>query len=579
MRSAGWAIPIHGGNAELPTLDSIQVGVSDGFEPDRAVSNGTLMAETRKNDSSHVSNQTKRSISDGRAPTQGATKVTFFARFFHGKVAIVTIGGVWLSSSLFLLFRLVASAIAVRRMLRLARPCEDATLLNALSNGSQRVGLTTTPRLLVSDQISAPMVLAYFQPTLLIPTLTTKQHGEKQFTTTISHELAHIRRRDGWVRLWAQLVTVVLPLQPLVWWMRKSFFEACEEACDDWAVATGSDPVDLASVLTAWSDGFRDRRELVLAVGMSGTRSRIRRLLAMSDTPSAKLSVRWRFCATTVAILIFAGLGFAQPLGQVDPAETQARTNDEPDRTPEHQQQQPNGPSAKETNESSEAISITGTCVDENDEPVPQARVRLFRFGPDGSHPTKMKQTELQGSHCDSKGRFAFKQITRSHKFDSWIVIAQHPGNATTCDYIAAEALGDQTVELKLHPAATLKGRVVNEDGNSVPGALVSAGGPLPNPVSGICASISDAEGYYEISDLRPFSLADQKLRPTGDGAYYMISQRSGWVQHHDYARDKFPYSKIPGTANVTVRRPATGDRRRPSRFEGIWLASNRCVG
>jgi hypothetical protein len=73
---------------------------------------------------------------------------------------------VWLSSSLLLLVRLAASAIAVRRMIGDVRICKDSILLDAVSAASQRVGLTTTPRVLVSNRISAPMVLAYFRPAL-----------------------------------------------------------------------------------------------------------------------------------------------------------------------------------------------------------------------------------------------------------------------------------------------------------------------------------------------------------------------------------------------------------------------------
>ena len=195
--------------------------------------------------------------------------------------------------------------------------------------------------------------------------------------------------------------------------------------------------------------------------------------------------------------------------------------------------------------------------MNDKNEPFPGARVRLFRYGHDANDTSKMTQTALQSTHCDSNGHFAFKDIARSGRADLWIVIAQHPGWATDSTYVAAEAHGDQTLTLKIHPAATLKGRVVNEEGKSVPGAIVSVGSPLIKAVPDIRAAISNADGYYEISDLRPFDLADEKPHPTGDGAYDMISQCFGQVQHSDYAHDMFPYSKIPGIANVTVQRPA----------------------
>ena len=60
------------------------------------------------------------------------------------------------------------------------------------------------------------------------------------------HELAHVARGDGWSRLGVECILVMLPVQPLIWLLRRSFHTTCEESCDDWAVATGTNPIDLA---------------------------------------------------------------------------------------------------------------------------------------------------------------------------------------------------------------------------------------------------------------------------------------------------------------------------------------------
>jgi polysaccharide export outer membrane protein len=93
---------------------------------------------------------------------------------------------------------------------------------------------------------------------------------------------------------------------------RRAFHVACEEACDDWAVATGSNPVDLADMLTAWMHGSRPKATL-LAIGMSSTKARTLRLLALHATPTAKLARRWHWAGACAAVLIVAGLAVAQP--------------------------------------------------------------------------------------------------------------------------------------------------------------------------------------------------------------------------------------------------------------------------
>src|SRR5262249_16512260 len=54
--------------------------------------------------------------------------------------------------------------------------------------------------------------------------------------TLLVHELAHLRRRDHWVRLLEMLATGLFWWHPVVWWARRELREAEEQCCDAWVV-------------------------------------------------------------------------------------------------------------------------------------------------------------------------------------------------------------------------------------------------------------------------------------------------------------------------------------------------------
>jgi beta-lactamase regulating signal transducer with metallopeptidase domain len=74
-------------------------------------------------------------------------------------------------------------------------------------------------------------------PLLLLPEKLLERLSDEQRATVLAHELAHLRRRDHWVR---RLEMVVLGLYwwlPVVWWARRELHEAEEECCDAWVVS------------------------------------------------------------------------------------------------------------------------------------------------------------------------------------------------------------------------------------------------------------------------------------------------------------------------------------------------------
>src|SRR5262249_32942770 len=100
-----------------------------------------------------------------------------------------------------------------------------------------RLGLARCPRVCLVPGAVSPMLWALGGAArLLLPAELLPRLGAEQRATLLTHELAHLKRRDHWVRV---LELVVLGLYwwfPLVWWARRELREAEEECCDAWVV-------------------------------------------------------------------------------------------------------------------------------------------------------------------------------------------------------------------------------------------------------------------------------------------------------------------------------------------------------
>ena len=528
VRTSDWGVPIRISQIELD-LDSSDsrpvTDVSDIVERSPL----TMPASKPVAQDTDLHQPASKDLSAGLGPFVETNPSNSSA---YGQQTVLSVVGLlWLGLSTILLLRLLASFVSVQWIARSAWPCSDDRVHDAIASTSSRLGLRSPPQVLISDKISTPMVLAFFRSTLLIPNNERIHASENHLNTALAHELAHVKRYDGWKRLFVHLVVVLLPLQPIVWLMRRSFFVATEEACDDIAVSVGNDPVDLATVLTNWCGSSRDERKLLLTAGMSATRSRVLRLLNKSYAPLPSLSKNWKSGASVVALLLCSGISLPY-----FSSETEQTSRSQESAT------------AVEDTE-----SISGICVDENDKPIPNAEVRLFRvFVSD----LETREIEQDRTKSNAKGEFRFN-IESPVESSGWWVVAKSKGKATLTQS-AHSTVEDSPFTMQMKPGGKLRGRVLDSGGNPVEGATVSFHSPFNNPVEGIRTSISDKNGNYELTGLSLMNLANQQPQPQPDGTSISISRCTGIVRHADYAWDRFSVTRVPDLVNITLQPSAT---------------------
>lgn len=135
---------------------------------------------------------------------------------------------------------LVARRVGEQRALRAraaaghAAPTEVIALVAA---AARRLGLRRAPEVVVDPAGVVPWVVGLRRPALVLPASLLGAGAD--LGAAVSHELAHLRRRDAWLRLVQLAAGCALFFFPLVRWINRRIDAAREQACDAWAVAHG----------------------------------------------------------------------------------------------------------------------------------------------------------------------------------------------------------------------------------------------------------------------------------------------------------------------------------------------------
>ncbi len=218
---------------------------------------------------------------------------------------------VWLGGSVLWLAATLYSIWRFQRVLRWAKiappSIQDHTRRLAAKFGIQR-----PPRVYVVAGAVSPMIWAVGgAPRLLFPAGLLDRLDTEQRAALLLHELAHVRRRDHWVRFLELLVVALYWWHPVVWWARRELREAEEQCCDAWVVwaSSGEGQTYARALLEAVAFVSHTRSPLPAAASGIGHVSHLKRRLTMimqGNTPRSLSALGW---------MIVLGLGlFLLPL-------------------------------------------------------------------------------------------------------------------------------------------------------------------------------------------------------------------------------------------------------------------------
>jgi beta-lactamase regulating signal transducer with metallopeptidase domain len=226
--------------------------------------------------------------------------------------------GLWLLGALLIAVKQIRGFIRLWKLRRIGQPASPK-LLRWVSELAAKMNLRS-PKVRVVPGLASPLVAGLVRPVLLWPEQLEEQLGESGLKAVLVHELAHLRRRDHWVRWLEVLAECVWWWNPLFRLARSRVRQYAELACDAWVLAVlpqarRAYAEALVEVCARVSQG----RQAVPALGIDGEGDFQRRLtMIMRETVACKLPRRTLLAIVAAALLVLPGF----TLGQDKPKST-----------------------------------------------------------------------------------------------------------------------------------------------------------------------------------------------------------------------------------------------------------------
>ena len=164
----------------------------------------------------------------------------------------------YLAGTASLTLRFVWQCVQLRLLAREATPLslkpENAMLLQQCC---ARFGVVKV-HVAVAREARTPLTFGLRRPTLLLPRGFVEEVAAPELRTTLSHELAHVARRDAAKHVLYRLLWLPVAYHPAAWLVMTNLAETRERVCDRMAAAATGDArqyahslLELASLLTA----------------------------------------------------------------------------------------------------------------------------------------------------------------------------------------------------------------------------------------------------------------------------------------------------------------------------------------
>jgi len=206
----------------------------------------------------------------------------------------------WFAGVLLFSLRSAGGFFLVVRLRRKESTPVSRDLLSLCQTLQERMGITRIVRYCESLQLSAPVVVGWIRPVVLLPVSALTGLDETQLQAVIAHELAHIRRLDAFVNLFQIAVESLLFYHPAVWWLGKCIREERENCCDDAAVTVCGSAVTYAHALARMAESHA-APQLAMAANRGSLAARVARLLGIASSSGGQ-----RGANLSVGVLCFS---------------------------------------------------------------------------------------------------------------------------------------------------------------------------------------------------------------------------------------------------------------------------------
>ena len=217
----------------------------------------------------------------------------------------------WLAGVAILFVRLVFSRLRLRALLRRAQAVDSIHMTARLRWLCRDLGIKREVVLLASSEIDVPIAAGVFNPRIVLSPQSAEWNDTRR-EAVLSHELAHLKRLDGFTQLLAELACAIYWFNPVVWLSARGMRFERERACDDYVLSFGTAASDYAHELLEIVSTLR-RPQPAAALAMARRSQLEGRVLAMLDprVPHRAMSRGMAFLMTAAIIVITLPLAAA----------------------------------------------------------------------------------------------------------------------------------------------------------------------------------------------------------------------------------------------------------------------------
>ncbi len=143
----------------------------------------------------------------------------------------------WIAGVTLLSALVLQRVVSVRRSLYRSRP-PGRHMVTLLEECRADLGIAAQVTLRLTNEMRSPCVCGFARPVILLPAALPPELWPQGLRTILTHELAHIKRRDAWVSLAQTVLQVAYFWHPLVWAANAKLRTLRELAVDETVVVT-----------------------------------------------------------------------------------------------------------------------------------------------------------------------------------------------------------------------------------------------------------------------------------------------------------------------------------------------------
>jgi len=193
---------------------------------------------------------------------------------------------VWAGGSVHSLAMILAANLRLTWLARDAPPAAGNAHTDLMRDLTRKAGIGGTVRLLYSDRCRVPFVWNILNPTVFLPT-NAARWSRGRLRAVLTHELAHVKRRDFLTQLVSRTICSFLWFVPFVWVSHSNLHMEQEKACDELTVRGGTKPAEYAGHLIALARTVTRRDNVYAGIFLSSTRrsSLEKRIVDLLKTP------------------------------------------------------------------------------------------------------------------------------------------------------------------------------------------------------------------------------------------------------------------------------------------------------